>query len=37
MRPAQFWEAYGHFSLASYYYGQSQAYGEIAIDCFRGV
>ncbi len=30
-------EAYGYNSLASFYYGQSQAYGDMAIDCYRGL
>ena len=30
-------EAYGHYNLASYYYGKSAAYGEMAIDCYRGL
>jgi hypothetical protein len=30
-------EAYGYVSLASFYYGQSQAYGDLAIDCYRGL
>jgi hypothetical protein len=30
-------EAYGYYSLASFYYGQAQAYGDLAIDCFRGL
>ena len=29
-------EAYGYNSLASYYYGKSDAYGQMAIDCFSG-
>ena len=36
-RAARIMEAYGHVSLASFYYGQSQAYGEMAIDCYRGL
>ena len=34
---AMIMEAYGYVSLASFYYGQSQAYGDLAIDCFRGL
>ena len=30
-------EAYGYYSLASYYYGRSDAYAQMAIDCFRGL
>jgi hypothetical protein len=30
-------EAYGHYNLASYYYGKSAAYAEMAVDCFRGL
>ena len=34
---AMIMEAYGYVTLASFYYGQSQAYGEMAIDCYRGL
>lgn len=30
-------EAAGYTSLATFYYGQSQAYGDLAIDCYRGL
>lgn len=30
-------EAHGYYSLASYYYGKSDAYAQMAIDCFRGL
>ena len=30
-------EAYGYSSLASYYYGKSDAYAQMAINCFRGL
>ena len=34
---ARIMEGYGQVGLANFYMGKSEAYGEMAIDCYRGL
>ena len=36
-KTGEFMNSIGQYQLASYYFGQARAYGDLAIDCYRGM